>query len=278
MSKKLSIKPLIVIAFILLSIDGLSAQCGYQVFHDSGSQTVNGIQVTVTSSGDSDLITNYCPDVTQPYLIGADYSLPNVNGSYTFQFSPVIDSLTLNFSGIHDDSWGNKEIIKIMVNGSHYSIPSPGLDNGCDDLAILTPLGNITGSASGLGSGWNGTTITGPISHITVMDSIVSGVPNGSVFSLFICSEFVSSVLDVELPELLIYPIPANNNITIRGLTNKNINVKLFDQFGRLQFVRRDINKSNALIDLAGFPNGIYYISISDGENLMTQKVIIKKE
>jgi hypothetical protein len=274
MSKKLIIKPLIVIALIFLSVYGLSAQCGDQVFHDSGSQTINGIQVTVTSSGQSGLLTDYCPDVTQPYLIG----LSDMDGSYTFQFSPSIDALTLNFSGIHDDLFGNKEIIKLMVNGSHYSIPSIGLDNGCDDLAVLTPLGNITGSASGWGSGWNGTTITGPISQITVMDSVVSGFPNAAVFSLFICAEHGSSVWDVELPELVVYPIPANNDISISGLTNENINVKLFDQFGRLKFIRRDINKSNALIDLAGFPNGIYYMSIFDGENLITKKVIVKKE
>jgi hypothetical protein len=277
MNKKSIIKQGTLLAIILLSMNGLFAQCTHQVLHDSGSQTVNGILVTVTSSGHSDTITSYCSNVTQPYLIGSDYTTPNMNGSYTFQFSPAIDSLTLNFSGINDNG-ADKEIIKLKVNGSHYSIPSVGIHNGCDSLAILTPLGNITGAATGSNSGWNGTTIPGPISQITVWDSVVSGTPNGAVFSLFICSEFVTSVLDDKLPDLLIYPIPANNQITIKGLANRNVNIKLIDQFGRLLFIRPVINQANTQIDVSNFPNGIYYLSINNGETLMTQKVIIDKE
>lgn len=176
------------IVLILVSSIGLYGQCSYQITHTAGTKTINGIDVTVSGAGQFDSIFTYCPAVTMPYMIGVTYSSPgaNANGSYTFQFSPPIDSVTLNFSGINGDI-AHKEIFKLFVNGTHYPIPSAGLPNGCDAMAILTPFGNITGNASGGVSGWSGTTITGSISEITVLDSIVVGTPNGGVFSLFIC-------------------------------------------------------------------------------------------
>lgn len=176
------------ILFIVTSSLTLYGQCSSQVLHLAGTETINGVDVTVTSAGVTDSILNYCPWLTRPYLIGASFSGGSGNGSFTFQFSPPIDSVTLNFSGINDQ-FINKEIVKLLVNGNHYSIPSAGLPNGCDSLAVLTPFGNITGHASGGVSGWMGTTIIGNISEITVLDSIVAGSPGGSVFSIFFCQE-----------------------------------------------------------------------------------------
>lgn len=52
---------------------------------------------------------------------------------------------------------------------------------------MLTPAGNVGGCLGCTVSGWNGTTINGPISSLTVLDTLLSGSPNGSLFSLFIC-------------------------------------------------------------------------------------------
>ena len=275
MKKKTIVKCVMLLSIISLSWNNIYAQCMYQIFHTSGTTTINGIQVIVVPFGHSDTITTYCSGNTQPYLIGANYTTPNSDGSYRFQFSPPIDSLTLNFGGIHDDGV-NKEIVKINVNGNHYSIPSVGNSNGCDSLAVLTPAGNITGAISGSASGWSGTIITGPISEITIIDSIVTGSPNGTVFSLFICSENATSISERNKLELLIYPIPTNDKITIEGLSNREIKIDLFDLLGRKKHIYPLIQDNKAVIDVADLPKGIYFVVITANRKTVTQKVIIE--
>jgi hypothetical protein len=275
MKIKLIIKCAFILAITSFSWNNIFAQCMHQISHTSGTTNINGVQVTVLSSGDSDT-TTMCVDA-QPYIIGWDYNPPHSDGSYTFQFSPPIDSLILNFSALNGSN-SHKEIIKINVNGSHYSIPVIGSLNTCSNsLAVLTTSGDLTGQIDGSQSGCNGVVIAGPISEITLIDSVVTGEPNGTIFSLFICSEFPTSVFENYLPDLLIYPIPSKKEITIEGLIGRNIEIKLFDLFGRIFYVNHLIQDSKTMIDVSDFPNGIYYLSITVDGNLVTRKVIVAK-
>jgi hypothetical protein len=67
----------------------------------------------------------------------------------------------------------------------HYAIPVPGIANGCDPLAVLTAGGDIEGCAGCGVSGWRNTRIGGPISQMVVTDTLISGGPNGAIFSIF---------------------------------------------------------------------------------------------
>ena len=89
----------IIVFIIILSIEipFLSAQCTDQVLHLNGSMTVNGILVTVSSSGNIDSNSVYCSN-TLPYFVGYNYSSGSGDGEYNFTFSPAVSSITLNFS------------------------------------------------------------------------------------------------------------------------------------------------------------------------------------
>lgn len=193
------------------------AQCVNQVTHTTGTATVANSSVTVTSAGCVDMDTTYCP-ATTPYFIGYDFT-PGLSctGSYTFTFSPAVSALTLNFSGI-SSAPGNDEIVVLMVNNTHYAIPAPGTANACDPMAVLTPSGDIAGCTNCGVSGWNGTTITGPITTLTVIDSVLVGAPNGSIFSLFICPADPQTVTEGSHNNTIsLYPNPAVREITLTG-------------------------------------------------------------
>ena len=109
MKKVYTLKFLFLFSFLFLFTKNNFSQCLNQITHDSGTMEVNGIMVTVTPSGLA-TTTTFCDDAN-PFWIGG-----NSNGSYTFEFDPPIDSLSLNVSSIHhSDSF--EEILIINVNG-----------------------------------------------------------------------------------------------------------------------------------------------------------------
>lgn len=173
----------------MLLIAGLNvhAQTMQRVKHVSGSQVINDICVTVTSNGQTAKLwtPNLCNGETGPYFIGyntVDYTCKN--GSYTFNFSPPVSEVKLNFTGLSSSSVYDEEMI-VFVNGEHYSIPEPGTVNTCEKMAYLTNSGNVTGCYECSTSGWNGTVIEGPIYTLTVLDSVIKGEPAGALFALY---------------------------------------------------------------------------------------------
>lgn len=189
MSLKFYLRYFLCFSFITAHITPLklSAQCTTQVTHTSGTTTYGCTDVTVTSSGTIDVNSAYCAS-TFPYFIGYTYNGGSSgNGSYTFTFNPPISAATLNFSGASNTSPSIEEII-LYVNGQHYAMPSVGTGNGCDQLATLSASGDLLPCLGCSTSGWNGTQVTGPITTLTVLDTVLGGAPNGSIFSLFICT------------------------------------------------------------------------------------------
>jgi|GEM_PF-1489729 len=270
MKNKLIIKYAMFIAIAFFSCNNINAQCLNQVFHTKSTITINGIQVTVIPSGDCDTITTYCSGNTQPYLIGANYTYPNHNGGYTFQFSPPVDSLTLNFGGINGGGV-NKEIVKIYINGNHYSISSVGTLNGCNQLAVVTPSGDITGATNGSSSGWSGTIITGPINEISIIDSVVIGVPNGTVFSLYICSKYTNSINENNKLRWLVYPIPTNDKITIEA-PNKSI-IRISNIQGQT-ILEQTLQQEKTDIDLSKIAKGFYILRLNYSEKTVLSKIV----
>jgi hypothetical protein len=165
----------------------LLGQCTNQVMHTSGSALVAGVNVTVTSTGNTCAWTTYCPAVTQPFFIGYNPGLGSGPGSFTFTFSPPINGIRLNISGASNTAPSIEEV-RLHINGAHYAMAAPGSANACDPMAVLTPAGDLQGCPGCGVSGWANTNITGfPISTLTVEDFVLGGAPNGSLFSLWIC-------------------------------------------------------------------------------------------
>ncbi|MDA8910385.1 T9SS type A sorting domain-containing protein [Crocinitomicaceae bacterium] len=274
MNRKSIIFKYIILLIGVFYLNEANGQCLNQVTHISGTSLVNGVNVTVTSQGERDTMTTYCPLYTQPYFIGYNWSSGISNdGSYTFVFTPPIDSLSLNFSGIGviGNPSAHQEIIKLIINGNHYAIPSVGDSNGCDPLALLTANGNLTGYG-----GMKDLTIPGPINSITILDSVVSGAPVGALFSLFICNSTLTDILDYEANKLSVFPNPADELLTITGIDILNAKLIMKNIFGQNIIIDPIIQSDHILIDISNLSVGIYFVIIENGGIIETIKVIIK--
>jgi len=84
------------------------------------------------------------------------------------------------------------------------------------------------------------------------------------------------SVADNEEKEnaLLVYPNPFNNELIINyELENNAATLAVYNLIGE-QIKTQTITQKTTVIDLANEPNGIYFVSITDGSNRLSRKVI----
>ena len=269
------------ILFCILLYTGIflnktNAQCLNQVSHIIGTQMVNGTSVTVTSSGTVDTNTVYCPSVTAPYLIGAKWATFNGDGSYTFHFSPAIDSLTLNFSGISNIGT-HHEVVVLTLNGTHYPVSNIGSLNGCDSLAAITSSGNIVGCSGCSVSGWSNTTILGPITSLSVLDSVISGSPGGAIFSLYICNSRTIGIHEDNRYKLNMFPNPVADLLTIQGINIQTANINMIDILGQKMIINPILKTNQISIDCSNLSAGIYFILIESDGLVETKKIIIRK-
>ncbi|GAB4279109.1 MAG: hypothetical protein Kow0068_03000 [Marinilabiliales bacterium] len=235
---------------------------------------INGVNVSVTSLGIVDTYTTYCTN-TFPYFIGYHWPSTAGNGSYSFTFSPPVSALTLNFSGI-SDYFGNQEIVKLYINGQHYSIPSIGTTNNCDPMAILTTSGDITGCSGCQVSGWVGTTVSGTISSLTVFDTLVFGSnAGGALFSLFICNPSTDIISLPDESETNIFPNPFNNEITIT--TNSSIlsQIILYDMMAK-KYIQQTFTNSVTL-NTERLATGIYFYEVINEKGVIRKGKVIKQ-
>ena len=273
-----TLKKLVIFLCLTLLSNGINGQCFNKVLHTSGSEMVNGVNVTVSSEGLVDTIISFCRRTTSPYFIGVNTAVSSVdsgNGQYNFEFDPPVDSLTLNFSGISYEA-GSQEIVILEVNGIHYPIPEVGRDNACGPLADLTPNGNITGCDNCGLSGWSGTSITGPINSLSVRDSVVSGSPRGALFSLFICYEESTNVLENSFTNIEMYPNPVRNTLYLTGDNLNKLDYIITDLFGRQFYVETAVRDHSKEFDMSQLENGVYFLSIESSGRIRTYKIIVQ--
>lgn len=89
-------------------------------------------------------------------------------------------------------------------------------------------------------------------------------------------SENTCSVLNIDdnvLSDLSIYPNPTSENITIKGLNNRNVNLEIYDMLGK-SVLSKKINTTE-LINVSEFRKGIYLLKIDSAGKTKTQKLII---
>jgi hypothetical protein len=249
------------------------SQAVHQLEHTVGTEKIQGVKVTVTSSGTVATNTTYCQD-SQPYHIGGD-EVKKGDGNYTFEFSPAVSEVMLNFSALSASNDVYGEIVILKVNGVHYEVPEAGEKNNCDELAIITPEGNIAPCHGCYGAGFNGLIIQGPISKLEVKDSCLFGSPAGTLFSLFISdaqkeNKEIKSVRALRLLKI----VNDRNHVKVIGIPSKTAELLVFDEDGNeIKRMTQDV-KNGQLIDVSKLKSG-YYVFVLKSAAFREERSII---
>ncbi len=248
-------------------------QC--RVSHINGTTNVNGINVTVTHTGDVDTV-NTCNNILGPYWIGVHNTPPFSckGGSYNFSFAPSVSEVFLNFGSINSEV-GNSEIVRVYVNGSHYQIPSVGDTLSCQQLAILTVDGDIASPNWDIAA-WKNTKITGTISTLSIQDSILAGCGNGAIFSLSLCN-WAGGAIDIvkEGNKVRVYPNPTNGDINILvSEILRNGYLRVVNITGETVLEREGLNGKSFSFDFSEKADGVYFIEIKTETGIKRVKLV----
>ncbi len=78
------------------------------------------------------------------------------------------------------------------------------------------------------------------------------------------------------LQTVTIYPNPAHTNITIANLP-PNSTINITDISGRVLYTQYNKSNSTAQLPLNGISNGMYFVQIINGENMVNRKVVVNR-
>jgi hypothetical protein len=266
-------KVLIILTFTLFFNLFGHSQCLNKVQNLSGTSVVNDIAVTVTPTSGYVGSNSNCNSAS-PYYIGG--AIGNGSGGYTFNFSPSITSASLNFAGLSQGGV-NTEEIQLFVNGSHYPIPTLGVSNDCDEMAVLTSSGNIRACTNCDLSGWSNTIINGPITSITVLCVTISGNCGGATFSMFICNSTLDTNENDPIYNFQISQNPFSNETNLhcdKPLNNASLDI--YTLLGQNVNHIDNISGDEIKIFRNNLSNGLYLMTlIEGGKSIYNSKIII---
>ncbi len=176
---------LLVLSFFALS--HTQAQTFYPVNHISGTQTVGGVNTTVTPTG---VVGSVSDCGTSPYRIGSMLGIPDGYGKYTFTFATPITGCRIKIAGIN-----SPEVDSVFLNGVFYPITTAGLapyPGTCNSQLAQVINGTVVGIASGGSAGGQITILSGNINSIAVSCRSNTG-GSGNVFSFGIATNGIAA-------------------------------------------------------------------------------------
>ncbi len=103
---------------------------------------------------------------------------------------------------------------------------------------------------------------------------VLLDMETGEVLNCNSYPDEVTGIGDTETAlDFNLYPNPTTGILHISGMDKANINV--FSMTGRM--VSQYADFSGNTIDLSGLPNGIYFVNITVGNNVINKKIVLSK-
>jgi hypothetical protein len=141
---------------------------------------------------------------------------------------------------------------------------------------LLSAGGASTYSWTSIGSGENQTVI--PPLDITYIYTVTGTSPYGCINTakVTVKAGACTGIADIgETAALNLYPNPSNGEFLIEGSTDKELRV--INEIGQ-EFARISLNSANNYqAKVTGLPQGIYFVTSTDGNGTIKQKVIVTK-
>jgi hypothetical protein len=76
--------------------------------------------------------------------------------------------------------------------------------------------------------------------------------------------------------DIILFPNPANTNVTIIRPSETFYNLNMMDLRGRVIFSKNNIEEREYLLNLENYQSGIYFMQLTTDTNTVVKKLIIK--
>jgi subtilisin-like proprotein convertase family protein len=128
---------------------------------------------------------------------------------------------------------------------------------------------------------WNGFSQQGNW-QIGIKDVVAGNAGMINSIALEVCTETVQLLTNESFTfeDFILYPNPNKGNFTIQfnSKSDSKINISVYDMRGRSIFEKKYVNSGlfNQNLQLENVQSGIYLVSVSDGSNKITKRIIIE--
>lgn len=177
------------------------AQTYYPVTHTTGVQTVGGVDVTVTKTGNALSVGDICGPNTSPYFIGQSTS-----SGYNYSFNKPVTHVRMFFAKMH-----LQDEIVFTINGNHYNVQPSDLSNfsgtcGLQNTQTINANDNLTmTNAQGVDGGVQVDIQVSPafMNTISVYNQVNGTNPDGAAYSFFIAVDSCEQRFEASFDEPL---------------------------------------------------------------------------
>ncbi|MES2588167.1 MAG: C25 family cysteine peptidase [Bacteroidota bacterium] len=183
---------------------------------------------------------------------------------------------TINLITVNNDVDGDGFINTVDCNDNNASIHSGaieiannGIDEDCSGADLITDIDG-DGFLGSNDCNENDATI-----HPGATEIANNGVDEDCNGVDLINS---ASVIDVSKSKFNVYPNPSSKILTVSSLELVNYNLKITDLSGKIVY-SETVNENNLSkqIDISSFANGMYTLSILEGNSIFKEKIVIQK-
>ncbi len=94
----------------------------------------------------------------------------------------------------------------------------------------------------------------------------------------FTTSDLAQNIQNSSNSLINIYPNPSADflNINLSNYSNETLEIKLTDFMGKVIYYDKSMYNNSKTINVSNYSKGIYFISISNENNIINQKIIIE--
>jgi len=80
-----------------------------------------------------------------------------------------------------------------------------------------------------------------------------------------------------DLKEVLVFPNPSQGTINIALTSKVESTIEVYNVVGKLVYQAKPFNTQLITIDVNNQPNGVYFVNIKTGNDIVTKKIVLSK-
>ena len=261
----------------------------------TGTSSPSGVEETIDI-----VLNNNCTEIVcSTYSSPQNLNLPITDGSGGSAGTPImehiinipdvttIESMTVNVDVTH--TYISDLLVRIVHPDGATFVDVWSGDCGSNDNFDVTfddTAGSLTCASPTTGtyaptnplSTFNGLDAQGDWT-ILIGDFFAQDTGNLNDWSIEICSEQALSVTDFELSDLRVYPNPNNGsfNVGFSPKSGQDISIEVYDIRGRAIYSKTygSVSRFDEVIQLNNADSGVYLLSIADGSQKVTKKIVV---